>query len=167
MIDINNHMMCFPQMSLLPGLYWNICLMEISNHFSWSVDIGFTLASVACDINLQLRMKSWHHDITMGYCSEWQCNCVKLFPHRKTSVQWSCWWSTWLTLLWGCTIFLRGGLCTGWVTLAGGEGRRMWMCDHVSIVGTQVRQLMEKNLKYGRGDILVTLSNLHKCSGVI
>ena len=41
------------------------------------------------------------------------------------------------------------------------------MCDHVSIVGTQVRQLMEKNLKYGRGDILVTLSNLHKCSGVI
>ena len=51
--------------------------------------------------------------------------------------------------------------------LAGGEGRRMWMCDHISIVGTQVRQLMEKNLKYGRGDILVALSNLHKCSGVI
>ena len=56
MIDINNHMMCFPQMSLLPGLYWNICLMEISNHFSWSVNNGFTLASVTCDINLQLRM---------------------------------------------------------------------------------------------------------------
>ena len=41
------------------------------------------------------------------------------------------------------------------------------MCDHIRIVDTQVRQLMEKNLKYGRGEILVTLSNLYKCSGVI
>ena len=43
----------------------------------------------------------------------------------------------------------------------------MWMCDHIRIVDTQVRQLMEKNFKYGRGDILVALSNLCKCSGVI